>query len=614
MTAQNARSGEPAPHTALKYRPDIDGLRAIAVIAVIWFHSGLPGMPGGYTGVDVFFVISGYLITSIIHRDMREGSFSFRRFYERRFRRIAPALVTVIGATTVASFALLLPYELDAFAKSAAAAVAMVSNVYFWRSLNYFAPEHSLAPLLHSWSLGVEEQFYLLFPLTLVIAERFGKPRLAIAALGIGSFVLCVAITEAMPAASFYLIPARGWELMIGASLAVGLVSIRPSLQQAAAIAGIALTITAGVLIGPDDPFPGWRALVPTIGAALVIGGGTETIAARALSFPPLVYVGRISYSFYLWHWPIFVFLRHWRANPELSPVLALIGIGAAFLLSVASYRWIERPARDKGTPFRRVLRPSIAGAAAVLVASAIAVAGRGLPQRLPARVDALAAVHDGYAPLAHACVTDGTGKVRKICHFGPVGEPQLLLWGDSHAAAISEAVGEAIGRPGILISVAVCPPVVDWPEGTNTVMCRSTDARTLRFAEADSHLKMVVLSVHWAVLNDEAGPAGWAAVQHVVDRLKSAGKTVIVVAGVPDPGLDVPWTSAIRARFGRPPVRLNCPPAHVPLHGVTIVDVSAGFCRKPAYLLFTDANHPSRYAGLAIIAPAIRKALEAAH
>ena len=211
----------------MRYRPEIDGLRAIAVIAVIWFHSGLPGLPGGYTGVDVFYVISGYLITSIIHREMHGGRFSFRHFYQRRFRRIAPALVTVIGATTIPSFALLLPYELQAFAKSAAAAVAMVSNLYFWRSLNYFAPEHSLAPLLHTWSLGVEEQFYLLFPVTLVIAERFGKARLAIALLGLGSFILCVAITAPMPAASFYLLPTRGWELMLGASLAVGLVSDR---------------------------------------------------------------------------------------------------------------------------------------------------------------------------------------------------------------------------------------------------------------------------------------------------------------------------------------------------------------------------------------------------
>ena len=596
----------------MRYRPEIDGLRAIAVIAVIWFHSGLPWLPGGYTGVDVFYVISGYLITSIIHREMHGGQFSFRHFYQRRFRRIAPALVTVIGATTIPSFALLLPYELQAFAKSAAAAVAMVSNLYFWRSLNYFAPEHSLAPLLHTWSLGVEEQFYLLFPVTLVIAERFGKARLAIALLGLGSFILCVAITAPMPAASFYLLPTRGWELMLGASLAVGLVSVPESLRQASSLAGVALTIAASLLIGPDDPFPGWRALVPTLGAALLIGGGSRTAAARALSLPPLVYIGRISYSFYLWHWPILVFLRHWRADPDLPPVVALSGIAVAFFLSAATYRWIEQPARDKATPFRRVLRPSMWGGAAILVASTFAVAGRGLPQRLPARVDAIAAVHDGYAPLAHDCVTGGFDRVQKICHFGPAGDPTLLLWGDSHAAAISEAVADAIGRPGLLISVAACPPVVDWAEGTNTVMCKSSGARMLHYAETDNHLKIVVLSVHWAVLRDEAGPRGWAAVQHVVDRLNAAGRTVVVVAGVPDPGVDVPWTSAIRARFGRTPVHLNCPPAQVPLHGVILVDVSAGFCRKPAYLLFTDTNHPSRYAGLAIIAPAIRKTFAA--
>ena len=613
MTAQEARTGELKPHTALKYRPDIDGLRGLAVIAVVWFHSGLGGLPGGFTGVDVFFVISGYLITSIIHDRARDGRFSFAYFYKRRFRRIAPALVAVTAASMAAGYALLLPYELEQLSRSSIAALAMSSNIYFWRSTNYFDYADEIVPLLHSWSLGVEEQFYLLFPAAFLLAERLGRGRLAVAALGIASLVLCLLATAPMPAASFYLLPTRAWELMIGAALSLGMISLPQRATQAAGLAGLALVLAGFLLVSSNDPFPGWRALLPSVGTALMIAAGPKSLPGRLLSLKPIVYVGLVSYSFYLWHWPVLVFLREWRGDLVLPAAWALSGIGAAFLLSAASYRWIEQPARNRATPFRWVLLASLAGAAAVLAASAFALAGKGLPQRLPPRVDAIAAVHDGYAPLAHDCVTGGFAKVQKSCHFGPPGEPKVLLWGDSHAAAISEGVAEATGQPGLLVSVAACPPLVDWSDGTNTVMCRSTGARTLRLAESDSHLKMVVLSVHWGTLGDEGGPGAWAAVQHVVDRLNSAGKTVVVVAGVPEPGIDVPWTSAIRARFGRPPLHLSCPPAQVPLHGVTVVDVSAGFCRKPAYLLFTDTNHPSRYAGLAIIAPALRRALAAA-
>jgi peptidoglycan/LPS O-acetylase OafA/YrhL len=599
------------PGETIEYRPEIDGLRGIAVIVVVWFHSGLPGMPGGFVGVDVFFVISGYLITSIIHRGLAAGKFSFRHFYERRFRRIAPALVTVTAVTTIASYVLLLPYELEAFANSAAATIAMVSNIYFWRTLNYFAPAHGLTPLLHGWSLGVEEQFYLLFPATLVIAERFGKARPAIAALGIGSFVLCLAMTASMPAATFYLLPTRGWELMVGASLAVGLVSIPAPARQLAAVVGVALTIAASVGLGPHEPFPGWRALLPTIGAALVIGAGAKTVAARALSFRPIVYVGRISYSFYLWHWPIFVFLRHWRADPDLPPALALAGIAAAFIISAVSYRWIEQPARNNARPFRHVLLPSIATAAAVLGASAIAIAGQGLPQRLPPRVDAIAARHNDFAPLAHTCVDVGPQAALERCHVGPPGPPAYLLWGDSHAAAIAEAVVVALGRPGVLVSMSACPPVLGWiGEDSDPKACPAANRQALRLALQDPRIDTVILSAFWSAADREGGAGFWRSVQAVADRLNAAGKRVIVVAGVPDPTVDVPWTSAIRERFGRPQLRLRCPIAHVPLRGVTVVDVSSGFCREPPYLVFQDSNHPSRFAGLTIIAPAIREAV----
>ncbi len=597
----------------MKYRPEIDGLRGLAVLAVVWFHSGLPGLSGGFSGVDIFFVISGYLITSIIRDGTSSGRFSYSYFYERRFRRIAPALVTVVAATTVVAFILLLPYELDQFARSAAAAVAMVSNIYFWRTGDYFALASHSVPLLHSWSLGVEEQFYLLFPATLVFAQRIGKARLTIAALAIGSFLLCVIATPRFQSASFYLLPTRGWELMIGAALALGMVSVPKRLDQAAGAAGLALSITAVVLLSESDPFPGWRALLPTLGAALIIASSPRTVVSRALSVAPLVYVGRISYSLYLWHWPVFVFLRHVNADPELSPALALAGIAALGVLSAATYRWIEQPARRGSTPFRRVLVPSIAASAAILVLCAFAIAGRGLEQRLPERVNLIASGHGAHAPLARACSDIGFDAALERCRIGPAGPAQVLLWGDSHAAAISEAVATAFDKPGVVVSTGSCVPTLGTADTAHQpASCRAVNARTLQLAQTSPNITTVVLSAYWAASEGSSGQGVWASVQPLVDRLNAAGKTVVVVAGVPDLGVDVPWASAIRERLGRPPLRLSCTMPTVALRGIMLVDVSADFCREPAYILFTDSNHPSRHAGLTIVAPAIRRSLAA--
>jgi hypothetical protein len=322
------------------------------------------------------------------------------------------------------------------------------------------------------------------------------------------------------------------------------------------------------------------------------------------------VSVGRISYSLYLWHWPVFVFLRHWRADLVLPPAWAIGGIGLSVLLSACSYRWIEQPARAPSTAFRWVLVACVTGALAIVLAAVFALGFKGLPQRLPIRVVTMAAAHDAYAPLAHRCTSVGFDAALKGCHIGPPGQPQVLLWGDSHAAAISEGVAAGANLPGVVVSSGACPPVPGWPRGEFPAACRETNARTLRLAEYDPNIRIVVLNAYWSYL--ARNPIYWRSEQRVVDRLNAAGKKVLVVAGVPDPGVDVPWASAIRKRWGRPPLRLHCPRGAVPLNGITLVDVSEGFCRSPAFDLYSDNSHPSRYAGLAIIAPAIREALQA--
>ena len=548
--------------TSVKYRPDIDGLRALAILPVVWFHSDLPGLPGGFTGVDTFFVISGYLITAIIHREVAAGQFSFARFYERRVRRIAPALLLVAAASTAAALALLLPHELERFGWSVLAALAMVSNVYFWLSGGYFALAESITPMLHTWSLGVEEQFYLFFPIFLILAERLRITRLAILAVGLASFVLCLIGTAQSPAATFYLLPTRGWELMIGGALAVQPVRV----PKFAGLAGIAALIIASVAITGDDPFPGWRALLPALGAGLVIASGKDSPSGRLLSAPPLVGIGKISYSLYLWHWPIFAFMRHWRADIALPLWASALGIALAFLAAAATYRWVEQPARRRSVPYKKVLIASGSAMLVIAVAAAVAALGRGLPGRLDGRVVALAAGEKAFAPLAHACTDIGFDKALQRCRVGPSGPPQFVLWGDSQAAALSEGVASGLKQPGVIFAKSLCPATVGWLsrklKGRDPATCRAFNASVLDYLEHSPTIRTVVLGSYWASAEREGGQDFWPAVNRLVMELKRRGKVVIVVAGIPDPGVDVPWASAIRQRFGRDPVRLSCPPA----------------------------------------------------
>jgi hypothetical protein len=311
--------------------------------------------------------------------------------------------------------------------------------------------------------------------------------------------------------------------------------------------------------------------------------------------------------------------MRHWTAEVELSPSLSAIGILLAFFLSAASYHWIERPARDHRTSFRRVWLPCSIAAAAVLTASAAAIAGQGLPRRLPPSVVAIARQRDAYAPLAHACTDVRFDYAMEHCRLGSAGPPRFLLWGDSRAAAVSEGVETAIGEPGLLVSNGACPPSLDWINpafrGRENRICSDANARALGLVESSPNIELVVLNAYWPAYSTKGGAAFWSSAQELVDRMNARGKRVLVVAGEPDAGVDVPWASAIREEFGRKPLRLSCPKPQVPLNGVTLIDVSTPFCRSgPAYRLLTDSNHPSRYAGLTIIAPAVQAAVAGDH
>lgn len=328
------------------YRREIDGLRAVAVVPVIFFHAGLTLFSGGYVGVDVFFVISGYLITSILVSELEQGNFSIARFYERRARRILPALFFVILCCIPFAWMWMLPSEFKDFSQSIVAVVLFVSNILFWREEGYFAPATELKPLLHTWSLAVEEQYYLLFPIFLLLAWRFGRNRV------FWSICLIAAISLAAsewgwrnkPSANFYLAPTRAWEFLAGSMCAFWLSGRERRANNWLSLSGLALIVFAIFYYDEATPFPSVYALAPVLGTALIIVfGGTTTWAAKLLSMRGFVGIGLISYSAYLWHQPLFAFARI-RNILEPSPYLMAV---LSLVLAYFSWRYVEKPFRN---------------------------------------------------------------------------------------------------------------------------------------------------------------------------------------------------------------------------------------------------------------------------
>lgn len=335
------------------YRKEIDGLRALAVMPVILFHAGFEWFSGGFVGVDVFFVISGYLITGIILEELEAGKFTLAGFYERRARRILPALFFVMLACLPFAWWWMLPFELEAFGESLAAVAVFASNILFWLKTDYFAATAEQIPLLHTWSLAVEEQYYLLFPLFMLLVWRFAKHWLvglivliAILSLGWSEWLWRHSVE-----ANFYLIPGRAWELMLGALTTLYL-RRNPFPQgpvaQLAGVLGLALLVYAVLFFDDGIPFPGLYALVPTLGTVLLILFATQqSWVGKLLSCRLLVGVGLISYSAYLWHQPLFVFARMQSLDEPGAWLMGALSL-AALVLAWFSWRFVEKPLRNR--------------------------------------------------------------------------------------------------------------------------------------------------------------------------------------------------------------------------------------------------------------------------
>ena len=434
---------QPSP----KYRPDIDGLRAIAVLLVLNFHA-FPGVaPGGFVGVDVFFVISGFLITGIITRELEAGRFSLIGFYNRRIRRIFPALIVVLAATLALGWFWMLPQALAQLGSDSFASAAFFANIALLLQSGYFDIESAKKPLLHLWSLGIEEQFYLFWPLLLMLAARLRVSIIAVAAvLGIASFLLNVAWIGSNPVATFYLPFTRAFELLAGAVLACGWIKVSQSgtASNWRAWTGIALITASVALLDSHRAFPGWWAVLPVAGSALLLSAPAAWLNRVVLASRPMVWIGLISYPLYLWHWPLLVFGEMIKFRPLTLLERELILL-ASMALAWATYRFVEIPFRF-GRPSGRKMFALGGGMVLIAVAGFAVVWGRGFDSRLPPDIRAMASVRtESFKWRIHECLLNLASETSfaDTC-VERDRRPLLLVWGDSTAGALLPGLRKA--------------------------------------------------------------------------------------------------------------------------------------------------------------------------
>ncbi|MCA0405690.1 MAG: acyltransferase [Proteobacteria bacterium] len=491
----------------LAYRAEIDGLRAVAVLAVVLFHAHLGVLRGGYAGVDVFFVISGFLISRLIAQEVEHsGRFSLAGFYERRIRRLFPALTVVVAATLAVGWFQLPPVELTQLARSAFAALAFFSNLHFAKQAGYFQPQAESQPLLHTWSLGVEEQFYILAPFVILGLLRLPQAlrRAVLAGLMAASLGAAVFFALRQSDAAFFWPHTRAYELLAGVALGLRLIPLPrgEGARGGMALVGLGLVGAALMALPPGIAFPSFWALLPCAGAMLVIGaseGGIVPGAAGALlRAAPMRFFGKISYSLYLWHWPVLVY-ADLAGEGGLSLPLRLAMIVLAIALAWLSYRFVETPLRHGQARWRvlQVFGPAALVILAGFAASSLTARFGGFPARLGAFAAPLAAMHEPATPALRCA--EG-----RACTIGaPEGPLSVLIWGDSHIGMVLpafEAALRAKGQRGEVIFAGGCPPLVDQAgrAALDNRKCHDTARKALALVEANPGLRVVLVG-RWA-------------------------------------------------------------------------------------------------------------------
>ncbi|MEL7110626.1 MAG: acyltransferase family protein [Pseudomonadota bacterium] len=569
----------------MKYRADIDGLRACAILPVLFYHAGLPFFSGGFVGVDVFFVISGFLITRIVADEVTQKRFSLIGFYERRARRILPALIAMIFASLAAGWFVLLTDEYVALGESTVAAALFYSNVHFALSFDYFARAAEFNPLLHTWSLAVEEQFYLFFPPLLMLLLAIGRRQTVL----IITIVLCIVslicaeyvLHRYHSIWSFYLLPFRAWELGLGAVLA--LASWSPPrnrlIREFAGIVGLIGVLVPTFAYSADTQFPGLYAVPPTLGTALLIyvgGQGGGSVSNSIISHRVLVSIGLISYSLYLWHWPVFAYLRILYGTTALPIYVSLIAMALSILLAYASWRFIEQPFRfrpPKGPSRSLVMRLSVSFLVVVSAIGASLSLLNGFPHRLSEKAIEIASVAQDVNPIKTDCQHASPEPLG--CEFGASDSGQasydFLFWGDSHANALAPGIAVSASehnKSGVFATRSACAPVFNIQRTKPDRACVEFLENVRSFLDENQDIPLIILSARWALsvegnrypvdgngtvrlqwvggqdespLNASNSSVFEAGMRHTLSHLSSPGRRIVILGPVPEVTFDVP-------------------------------------------------------------------------
>ena len=657
----------------MKYRADIDGLRSLAIAPIVLFHAGFSTFSGGFVGVDIFFVISGYLITSIIAGEVDEGRFDLWRFYERRIRRIFPALVAMLLASSLAAWVLLFPLDLQAYGESVVASTGFFANVSFWRQSGYFDTQSDLKPLLHTWSLAVEEQFYLFFPLLLLACHRWalGRRGLVWALLG-ASFALSLYGVNHWRDGAFYLIPTRAWELLMGSVLALRAMPMLRSHALREGLAGLGLALIGASVFAYDSqtPFPGLAALPPCLGSALIIWtgqSGQQTRMARLLTLRGFVVLGLMSYSLYLWHWPVIVFSHHWTLEAQTlasKSALVLASLACAF----ASWRWIEGPTRRLGGRVSQTMVFASAGLAALALFGLGGMFWRdGFVARYPQPLQKLLVEHEAQTKGFRGLMQTAGGHVVEGLPPGgfvtgdPAQPPQIAVWGDSHVGAILDGLTQAASPQTpprfSVFALGGCRPIAGvFLADDPTDNCKRHNDEVLAYLRGGPETKVILVS-RWPIslfgdvraagrgagpgtiarapgvsLPEAEGMALFAqALGRTIDALKATGKQVVLVETIVDLPVNAPhltfkrllrepgagamtWDVApYQERFSATEALLADLQKTRDFQRIRLRDTLCEGWRCAFYregrLLYTDNNHLSHDGALAL-APLLREAL----
>jgi peptidoglycan/LPS O-acetylase OafA/YrhL len=515
-----------------RYRPDIDGLRAVAVTLVVFFHAFPEAVPGGFIGVDVFFVISGFLITGIVVRELGQKRFSLLGFYTRRIRRIFPALIAVLLAVLLLGWLWMLPSAYAQLSADVFASAAFFANIALMLQSGYFDIESSKKPLLHLWSLGIEEQFYLFWPLVLILARRFHLGFFAVAAVvGAASFALNVALIGFDPVATFYLPFTRAWELLAGGALACGFrrLSQTDAASNWRAAAGFLLIAVSAALLDSRSAFPGWRAIFPVLGSVLLLSAPTAWGCRHILSGKAFVGIGLISYPLYLWHWPLLVFFGIIKFAP-LTLIDRGLVVALSFALAWLTYRVIEIPFRFGRPALPRVVA-LCSGMAAVAGAGGVIVEGRGFDFRLPAEIREMTDVRtDSSNWRVHECLLDLSHETSFADSCVDKGRrPLIFVWGDSTAGALLPGLrmAQQTNDFGIAqFTSSSCVPALHT-DVAGVPNCRAINDKVLSIAR-DLQPEIVLLHSTWDRYLD--------GVADTVTALKHETKARVIVLG------SVPW------------------------------------------------------------------------